>query len=410
MQGSLRAAGANRHRRSGPPRLWASTPRRCWVDRPASVSSVPVPLPPWPPSRSSRCRPSPSAGAGDVASTPGVRPACRPSSGPCRPDRCTRPGPVSPSRRSNGSWATVTWCTVRTSSFRRPGTRRPGGHRARPDRGALPRALRSAHPAAYPALVRRAVAEGAWVHTPSQFVADQVVAELGGRSGPGPGGAPRHPRPRTPSARSTRTTLVLPEGCRRYVLGHRDRRAPQGLSAPGVGLRRGGRRPSGRGPGGGGRATAGGPSVSPPPSSVAGPGPDRATGLPRRPVPGRRAGRASVLAYPSLYEGFGFPPLQAMAAGVPGGGHRGRGHTRSGGDGALWSTPGDGDATGRGALARLLDGGPEVADTGGAGAAAERNLQLGGVRRGAWPGLYPMPRWPQRPASRPMGPRRRIGR
>jgi glycosyltransferase involved in cell wall biosynthesis len=28
-------------------------------------------------------------------------------------------------------------------------------------------------------------------------------------------------------------------------------------------------------------------------------------------------GGARVLAYPSLYEGFGFPPLQAMAAGVP---------------------------------------------------------------------------------------------
>jgi glycosyltransferase involved in cell wall biosynthesis len=28
-------------------------------------------------------------------------------------------------------------------------------------------------------------------------------------------------------------------------------------------------------------------------------------------------GRATVLAFPSLYEGFGFPPLQAMRAGVP---------------------------------------------------------------------------------------------
>ena len=28
-------------------------------------------------------------------------------------------------------------------------------------------------------------------------------------------------------------------------------------------------------------------------------------------------GHASLLAYPSLYEGFGFPPLQAMRAGVP---------------------------------------------------------------------------------------------
>ena len=33
----------------------------------------------------------------------------------------------------------------------------------------------------------------------------------------------------------------------------------------------------------------------------------------------RRAllGGAALLAYPSLYEGFGFPPLEAMAAGVP---------------------------------------------------------------------------------------------
>ncbi len=28
-------------------------------------------------------------------------------------------------------------------------------------------------------------------------------------------------------------------------------------------------------------------------------------------------GRATMLAYPSVYEGFGFPPLQAMAAGIP---------------------------------------------------------------------------------------------
>ena len=40
---------------------------------------------------------------------------------------------------------------------------------------------------------------------------------------------------------------------------------------------------------------------------------------------------ASVLAYPSRYEGFGFPPLQAMAAGDPGGGHGGRRRPRGGG-------------------------------------------------------------------------------
>ncbi len=31
----------------------------------------------------------------------------------------------------------------------------------------------------FPRMVRRAVADGAWVHTPSRFVADEVVAELG---------------------------------------------------------------------------------------------------------------------------------------------------------------------------------------------------------------------------------------
>ncbi len=31
----------------------------------------------------------------------------------------------------------------------------------------------------FPALIRRAVARGAWVHTPSRYVADEVVAELG---------------------------------------------------------------------------------------------------------------------------------------------------------------------------------------------------------------------------------------
>ncbi len=31
----------------------------------------------------------------------------------------------------------------------------------------------------FPRMVRRAVSDGAWVHTPSQFVADEVVAEFG---------------------------------------------------------------------------------------------------------------------------------------------------------------------------------------------------------------------------------------
>ena len=39
---------------------------------------------------------------------------------------------------------------------------------------------------------------------------------------------------------------------------------------------------------------------------------------------------ASVLAYPSLYEGFGHPPFEAMAAGVPGRDHAGGRAARSG--------------------------------------------------------------------------------
>jgi len=66
---------------------------------------------------------------------------------------------------------------------------------------------------------------------------------------------------------------------------------------------------------------------------------------------------ASVLAYPSLLEGFGFPPLEAMACGTP---------VVAGATSALWETVGDAgllvdpyspDRIAH-ALAALLDGGP----------------------------------------------------
>ena len=55
-------------------------------------------------------------------------------------------------------------------------------------------------------------------------------------------------------------------------------------------------------------------------------------------------GRAIVLAYPSLYEGFGFPPLQAMRAGVPVVASRAGSLPEVLGDGALMVEPGDHDA------------------------------------------------------------------
>ena len=59
--------------------------------------------------------------------------------------------------------------------------------------------------------------------------------------------------------------------------------------------------------------------------------------------------RASVLAYPSLYEGFGFPPLQAMRAGVPVVSTRAGSLPEVLGDGALLVDVGDHAGAGRGA-------------------------------------------------------------
>ena len=59
---------------------------------------------------------------------------------------------------------------------------------------------------------------------------------------------------------------------------------------------------------------------------------------------------AAVLAYPSLYEGFGFPPLQAMKAGVPVVATRAGSLPEVLGDGAILVEPGEHDA-----LAAALD-------------------------------------------------------
>lgn len=70
-------------------------------------------------------------------------------------------------------------------------------------------------------------------------------------------------------------------------------------------------------------------------------------------------GNAAVLAYPSRYEGFGFPPLQAMAAGVPVVTTTAGALPEVVGDGALLVDPGDRDGL-AGALDLVLRGGTEV--------------------------------------------------
>ena len=76
-------------------------------------------------------------------------------------------------------------------------------------------------------------------------------------------------------------------------------------------------------------------------------------------LPGLLAG-AAVLAYPSVYEGFGFPPLEAMAAGVPVVATAVGAIPEVTGDGALLVAPGDVDALAGGLAGVLAEG--ETAD------------------------------------------------
>jgi alpha-1,3-rhamnosyl/mannosyltransferase len=68
-----------------------------------------------------------------------------------------------------------------------------------------------------------------------------------------------------------------------------------------------------------------------------------------------------VLAYPSRYEGFGFPVLEAMATGVPVVAARAGSIPEVAGDAALLVDPND-DAALASALARVLDDGALRAD------------------------------------------------
>ena len=167
---------------------------------------------------------------------------------------------------------------------------------------------------AYPALIGRALARGAWIHTPSAYVAAEVVELLGAdpaRVRAVPSGVPPLPDAGPGPAEP------LPAGTSRYVLAVGTAEPRKDL--PGL-VRAFGTLAADRpdlalvlaGPEGWGEAAL-------------------AAALAASPVAGRvvRTGwvddhrlagllaRAAVLAYPSRYEGFGFPPLQAMAAGVP---------------------------------------------------------------------------------------------
>ncbi len=237
---------------------------------------------------------------------------------------------------------------------------------------------------AYPGLIRSALRRGAWVHADSGFVAGEVVEAFGadpGRVRVVHPGVPDLPRLSDTEVEDALRRL-LPPGTGRYCMAvgtAEPRKDLPGLvrafgevaaSYSDVSLVLAGP------PGWGEAALEEAVAASPARGRIV------RTGWLDDADLAALFGQATVLTFPSLYEGFGFPPLQAMRAGVPVVATRAGSLPEVLGDGALLVDPRDADALAS-RVGALLGGRIGAPRPGGVRNGLGGPLLLGVLRRGA---------------------------